>query len=151
MKTAKKGKKGHSSTHAKKSHPSHHGHSPFFLIWELVTGACVMFVLLSYFVVPLLHLEEHTIHEIHKWELAAEVILVVEVSLLLIIARSKIHFIKTKWATILAVLPFGGGFRAVQVTKIGWHAFEKTRVGHFLKHPIQTSRRWAHAKLGLRV
>jgi hypothetical protein len=151
MKPVKKGKKPHSRTHPKKGHSPHHGHSPFFLLWELVTGACMMFVILAFFVVPSLHLEEEALHEIHKWELAAEIILVVEVSLLLIVARNKLHFIRTKWATILAVLPFGGGFRVVQLAKIGWHAFEKTRLGHFLKHPIRTSKRWAHQKLGLRI
>jgi hypothetical protein len=151
MKPAKNGRKSHSPSHPKKAHSVHHGHSPFFLVWELVTGACVMFVMLSFFVVPSLHLEEEALHEIHRWELTAEIILIVEVSLLLLVARNKIHFIRTKWATILAVLPFGGGFQFIKVAKIGWHAFEKTKLGHYFAHPIRSSKRWAHAKLGLRI
>ncbi len=110
-----------------------------------------MFVLLVFLVVPLLHLEEEALHEIHRWELAAEIILIVEVSLLLLVARNKIHFIRTKWVTILAVLPFGGGFRLIKVIKLAWHAFEKTKLGHFFQHPIRSAKRWTRAKLGLRV
>lgn len=110
-----------------------------------------MFVGLSILVLPSFPLSEHTVHEIHKWEWAAELILITEVTLLLLVARNKIHFIKTKWTTILAVVPFGGGLQFVKVAKIGWHAIEKTRVGHFFRHPIKNSRRWVHLKLGLRI
>ncbi len=110
-----------------------------------------MFVGLVIIVVPSLHLEEAALHEIERWTVTAEYILIVEVALLLLVARNKVHFIKTKWATILAVLPLGASFRMVRIGKVGWHAFEKTHAGHFLRHPIRNSRRWVHVKLGLRI
>mgnify|MGYP001605314324 FL=1 len=97
------------------------------------------------------HPNPATHHLLELVALGAEVILITEVSLLLIVARNKIHFIKTKWLTILAVLPFGGGFRILQTVKLGWHAFEKTRLGEFLHHPLKGTKRWVHRNLGLRV
>ncbi|MEK6902071.1 MAG: hypothetical protein AABX02_00590, partial [archaeon] len=132
-------------------HPSHHGHSPFFLMWELLTLACVFIVAGEIIFTTYFHPTQQQHHLLELAALGAEVILITEVALLLIIARDKISFIKSKWLTILAVLPFGGGFRIIQTFKLGWHAFEKTRLGEFLHHPLKGTKRWVHKNLGLRV
>lgn len=140
--------------HASKSHGhagGHKTHSPFFLLWELITLACVVFVAEAIIYTYFFHPGELLHHELERWEFSAEIILIAEVVLLVVVARDKIRFVLKNWPTILAVLPFGGGMRAVQVLKIVWHAFEKTRVAKFLQHPIRTTRRWVHINLGLRV
>jgi hypothetical protein len=138
--------------HAKTPFPKHgHAHSPFFFAWELTTLTCVAFVGIIFLFVPSLHLNEAQHREVEQWVIAAEIILIAEVTLLLFVARNKFHFIKRNWLTILAVIPLGGGFRIVQALKVGWHAFEKTKLGHFLTHPLNDIRRWMKEKLGLRV
>ncbi len=135
--------------HVFHSHSHTRSHSPFFVLWELATLACVVIIAESFLVVPSLHLEEETLHQIEQVVQAAEIILIAEVLLLILIAQNKIHFVKKNWPSILAVLPFGGGF--LKTLKIGWHAFEKTRIGQFFAHPIRTSKRWIHINLGLRL
>lgn len=150
MRKATKGRHVQRTVHSP-GKEAHHGHSPFFLLWELLTLACVFVVAGEIILTTYFHPNEDAHHLLELAALGAEIILISEVVLLLIIARNKIHFIKTKWLTILAVLPFGGGFRIVQTIKLGWHAFEKTKLGEFLHHPIVTSKRWMHRNLGLRV
>ncbi len=140
-----------SPAHAPTSSGAHAKHSPFFLVWEMITLACVFFVAFYFLGHSYFHVGEETEH---VWELAvegAEAILVAEVVLLILVARNKINFLKKNWVTVLAVLPLGGSFRAVNALKLGWHAFEKTRVGSFLHHPIKSTKRWVHRNLGLRV
>lgn len=120
-------------------------------MWELITIACVMLVGEAFLFVPLFHVSETAHHQIESAVQAAEFILIVEVALLILIARDKIKYIRKNWITVLAALPFGGSLRFVSGLKIAWHAFEKTRMGEFLHHPIQSTRRWVHMKLGLRV
>ena len=138
------------SPHAPGSHaPAHHGHSPFFILWELVGLACVMFLAMTFTYEIFFHPEKETLALIHLADIAAEIILITEVLLIFLVARNKIHFIKTKWMTILSVVPFGNAFRAVRLVKLGWHAFEKTRVGQFIEHPIRSTKKWL--RKGLKI
>ena len=137
-------KKKPAHVHSKKGHSSH---SPFFVLWELITLACVFFVAEAYLGHPYIHVDEQTEHVLEVAVESAEVILISEMLLLILVARNKIHFIQKNWLNILAVVPFGGG----TLLKVAWHAFEKTKVGHFLKHPFLYSRRWFRIKLGLRA
>lgn len=121
--------------------------SPFFIVWEIITLACVFFVAEAYLGHPYIHVDEETEHLLEIAVESAEVILISEMILLILVARNKIHFIKKNCLNILAVVPFGGG----TLLKVGWHAFEKTKLGHFLKHPLTYSRRWFRLKLGLRA
>ncbi len=121
-----------------------------FYAWELVTLACVIFVAEAHFGHPFIHVDKETEHILELAVEGAEVILIAEVALLLIVARDKITHIRRNWLSILAAAPVGGSIRGITVLKIAWHAFEKTRMGHFLKHPIQYTRRWIRVKLGLR-
>ena len=129
---------------------AHHTHSPMFYAWELITLSCVFFVAEAFFGHPFIHVDTETEHILELAVEGAEVILIAEVALLLIVARDKVSHIKRNWCNILAVAPVGGSLRIVTIIKITWHAFEKTRLGHFFKHPIQYSRRWIRVKLGLR-
>lgn len=147
-------KKSVKKTHSKKAHAQphvHRPHSPFFILWELITLACVFFVAEAFFGHPYIHVDEKTEHILELAVHGAETILIAEVFLLILIARDKIKFIQKNWLTIAAVAPVGGGFRVVTIAKLGWHAFEKTRVGIFFKHPIQYTRRWVRMKMGLPV
>lgn len=150
MKHRKKEKKGGRHLHAQNIHvPPRPKHSPFFMVWELITLACVFFIAITFFGSPYIHVDKQTEHLLEIAIEGAETILIAEVVLLILIARNKINYIKKNWINILAVLPFGSGFRAVKVVKLGWHAFEKTRMGHFLKHPIRYTREWVRRKMGL--
>lgn len=120
-----------------------------FYAWEVITLACVFFVAEAYFGHPYIHVDERTEHILELAVEGAEVILIAEVLLLLLVARDKISHLKRNWLNIIAVAPVGGGARAVTLFKIIWHAFEKTRMGHFLKHPIQYTKKWVRKKLGL--
>lgn len=147
-------KKSAKSSHEKNSHTqahAHRKHSPFFLLWELITLACVFFVAEAFFGHPYIHVDEKTEHILELAVEGAEVILIAEVLLLILIARDKLKYVQKNWLTIAAVAPVGGGFRIITIAKLGWHAFEKTRVGHFFKHPITFMRRWFRMKLGLPV
>lgn len=160
IRTTRRFKAAHSSTAASSRHaskhpatgshaPAHHGHSPFFILWELVGLACVMFLAMTFTYEIFFHPEKETLALIHLADIAAEIILITEVLLIFLVARNKIHFIKTKWMTILSVVPFGNAFRAVRLLKLGWHAFEKTRVGQFIEHPIRTTKKWLRRKMHL--
>ena len=129
----------------------HRPHSPFFILWELATLTCVIIVAADFLIVPTLELSEEILHRVELVVESSEIILVVEVALLLLVARDKIRYVRKNWPTILAALPVGGGFRFLRALKIIWHAFEKTKIGKFFSHPIRTSRRWVHINLGLRV
>ena len=120
-----------------------------FYAWEIITLACVFFVAEAYFGHPYIHVDEKTEHILELAVEGAEIILIAEVLLLLLVARDKISHVKKNWLSILAVAPVGGSFRIVTIFKIAWHAFEKTRLGHFLKHPIRYTREWVRRKLGL--
>lgn len=111
---------------------------------------CVMIVGIGILVVPSLHLEELAHHNVELAVEGAEVVLICEVALLLLVARNKIHYIKHNWMTILAVTPLGGSLRFIKVIKLGWHALEKTKLGHFVHHPIRYTKQWLHRKIGLR-
>ncbi|QQR92145.1 MAG: hypothetical protein IPJ89_03210 [Candidatus Iainarchaeum archaeon] len=143
-------RKGESKeAHAKSHSWAHHRHSPFFVIWEMVGLACVLFLAMTFALEIFFHPGKATLELIHLADIAAEVILITEVLLIFLVARNKIHFIKTKWMTILSVVPFGNAFRFVRLIKLGWHAFEKTRVGQFIEHPIRSTKRWLRRKLHL--
>lgn len=135
---------------ASKPHSNgHHGHSPFFIIWEMVGLACVFFLAMTFTLEIFFHPDKATLELIHLADIAAEVILIAEVLLIFLVARNKLHFIKTKWMTVLAVVPFGNAFRFIRLIKLGWHAFEKTRVGQFIEHPIRSTKKWLRRKLNL--
>ncbi len=145
-------KKNGKSVHEKAVHENkHRTHSPFFVLWELITLACVFFVAEAFFGHPYIHVDEQTEHLLEIAVEGAEIILIAEAALLLLVARNKIHYVKKNWLSILAVAPVGGSFRIITILKLGWHAFEKTRVGHFFKHPIMYTRKWFRVKLGLPV
>ncbi len=138
--------------HADATHSSgHRKHSPMFLVWELITLACVFFVAFTFFGHPYIHVDEKTVHLLEVATEGAEVILIAEAVLLLLMARNKIYYIQKNWMSLAAVLPFGGSFRVIKIVKLAWHAFEKTRIGHFFKHPIIYTRRWFRIKLGLPI
>jgi hypothetical protein len=139
-----------STTKTRQEHTKPHpGHSPIFYVWEVITLACVIFVAEAYFGHPYIHVDEQTEHLLEVAVEGAEIILISEVVLLILIARNKINYIKRNWLSIATVLPLGGNIGAVKVLKLVWHTFEKTRVGHFLKHPIRYTREWIRRKLGL--
>lgn len=135
----------------KQAHPrskkDYSSRSPFFVAWEIITLACVFFVAESYLGHPYIRVDEQTKHVLEIAVESAEVILISEVLLLILVAQNKIHFIKKNWLNILAVIPLGGG----TLLKVAWHAFEKTKLARFLKHPLLYSRRWFRIKLGLRA
>ncbi|MEK6821476.1 MAG: hypothetical protein AABY11_03710 [archaeon] len=132
------------------THVKHHSHSPFVLIWEIITLASAIFIGISFLDSTYFHFVQN--HDLlHQWVLSAEIILVAEITLLFLVARKKFYFIEKNWPTILAVLPFGSGFRVIQALKVGWHAAEKTRVIQFLKQPAHSVKNWLHRKLYLRI
>ena len=143
MKRGQVKKSVHSAPHVK--------HSPFFYLWELITLACVVFVAEAWIGHPFIHVDEKTEHLLELAVHGAEAILIADVALLILIARNKVHYVNKNWLNIAAVLPFGGSLRVIQGLKVGWHAFEKTKAGHFLEHPLEDSRRWFRKNLGLRV
>ncbi len=129
---------------------AHQTHSPFFIIWEIIGLGCVFFLTLSFLYTQFFNVEERALHLIELADVAAEIILIAEVLLIFLVARNKIHFIKTKWATILAVTPIGGAFRAVRVVKLVWHGLEKTKLAQFLEHPIRGTKKWIRKRLQIR-
>ncbi len=135
----------------KEAHSTHVKHSPFFLLWELITLACVFFVAEAFLGHPYIQVDEKTEHLLEAAVQGAEVILIADVALLILIARDKVHFVKNNWLNIIAVLPMGGSLRVIKALKLGWHAFEKTKIGHFLEHPLQDTRIWFRKNLGLRT
>jgi lipid-A-disaccharide synthase-like uncharacterized protein len=130
------------------THP-HQTHSPFFILWEMIGLACVVFLSLTFILGLFFHIEEKTHQLIELADIAAEIILIAEVLLIFFVARNKIHFIRTKWMTILSVIPIGNAFRVIRIFKLGWHDFEKTRVGRFIEHPIRSIKRWLKRKVAL--
>ncbi len=135
-----------SATHSAQPHQTH---SPFFILWEMVGLACVLFLSFTFILVMFFHVDEQTHHLIELADIAAEIILIAEVLLIFLVARNKMHFIRTKWITILSVIPLGNAFRVIRILKLGWHAFEKTRVGQFIEHPIRSTKRWLKRKIAL--
>ena len=111
--------------------------------------ACVCFLAMTFALEIFFHPGKETLELIHLADIAAEVILIAEVVLIFLVARNKMHFIRTKWMTILSVVPIGNAFRFIRILKLGWHAFEKTRVGQFIEHPIRSTKRWLKRKIAL--
>ncbi|MFH0969953.1 MAG: hypothetical protein V1776_00620 [Candidatus Diapherotrites archaeon] len=143
-------KKKKMTQHATPAHAgnAHSRHSPFFILWEFLTLACVVFLGLTFLDHTFFHWVKNVALE-ERWVVAAEIILIAEVALLLLVARNKINFVKRNWPTIFAVIPFGSGFRVIHALKVIIHAAEKTKIGHLLRHPIAETRRWVRKNIGL--